>query len=79
MFGGHCKEISFVSCDIHRLLSLGSRLDPIEITFDAEGFVQPSSILQVQLARVMDFDPNLQMRRLSSLSLSMRSIRVEKR
>ena len=60
MLGGHGKDISLVGCDVHRLLGLGSRLDPIEITFDAERFVQPSSILQVQPARVVNLDPNFQ-------------------
>ena len=39
VLGGYCKEISVMGCEIQRLLSLGSGLDPIKITFDVEGFV----------------------------------------
>lgn len=71
VIGVHCEEISIMGRDIHRLFNLGGRFDPIEITFDTEWFVQPSSILQVQFAWVMNFDPNFQMRWFPSLSVGL--------
>ena len=78
VFRGDCKEISVMGCDVQRLLSLGSRFDPIEITFNAKGFVQPSSILQMQPAGGMDFDSNLQVGWLPSLLSTRRSTRAER-
>jgi len=44
---GHCEEISVMSGHVYRLFSLGCRFGPIEITFDPEGLVEPSSVFQV--------------------------------
>lgn len=72
MVGGHREEVSIMCCHVNRLLGLGSRFNSVEITFDAERLVQSSSILQVKFARIMDFDPNLQMTRFPTLSSSIR-------
>ena len=68
MFGGHREEISVVGCHVQRLLCLRSGFNPIEITFYGRGFVQSSPVFQVQSARVMNLNPNLQMRGFPSLS-----------
>ena len=60
MLGRQCEEISVVGGQVHRLLSMGRRLYLIEITFNTEGFVQPSSVFQVQFVRVVNFEANLQ-------------------
>jgi hypothetical protein len=39
VLGRHREEIPVMGGHVYRLLSLGSRFDPIEITFDPEGLV----------------------------------------
>ena len=51
VLGEHYEEISIV----------GYKLDPIRVI---EGSIQLNRILQMQPARVVNFDPNLQVRRL---------------
>ena len=60
VFTGHRKEITAVGSDVHRLLNLGRRFDPIEIAFNIEGLVQSGSVFQVQFVRIMDPETNLQ-------------------